>query len=85
MTSKLCDLAPALIKICLCCQVDRDGTVLAGDGEASSSDSDSDMDEDAMEATPSDAVQPAKQQGPVIDEEGFELVQKRRPRGRDKG
>ncbi|EIE24994.1 hypothetical protein COCSUDRAFT_65050 [Coccomyxa subellipsoidea C-169] len=66
-------------------RVDRDGTVLAGDGEASSSDSDSDMDEDGMEATPSDAVQPAQRQGPVIDEEGFELVQKRRPRGRDKG
>lgn len=73
--------------------MDRDGTVVAGEGEASSSDSDSDMDEDDMDADEAAAgagVQPscdAPQQpkGPVIDKEGFELVQKRRPRGRANG
>lgn len=68
--------------------MDRDGTVVAGNGEGSSSDSDSDMEEGGLEAAAADSMQPAVQaqpQGPVIDEEGFELVQKRRPRGKAKG
>ncbi|KAK9908850.1 hypothetical protein WJX75_003784 [Coccomyxa subellipsoidea] len=65
-------------------RVDRDGTVVAGNGDASSSDSDSDMEEGGMEATAADSMQ-AQPQGPIIDEEGFELVQKRRPRGKAKG
>lgn len=64
--------------------MDRDGTVVAGNGDASSSDSDSDMEEGGMEATAADSMQ-AQPQGPIIDEEGFELVQKRRPRGKAKG
>lgn len=73
--------------------MDRDGTVIAGAGEACSSDSDSDMDEDDMDADEAAAgagVQtshgaPQQPKGPVIDEDGFELVQKRRPRGRSTG
>ena len=77
-----------------CCkQVDRDGTVVAGAGEASSSDSDSDMDDDDMDAEAaagagmqsSHGGAPQQPKGPVIDEEGFQLVQKRPPRSRASG
>lgn len=64
-------------------QVDLDGTVVAqtaGGESSSSSDSDSDGEDADMhvEGAPGAEEQPAK--APVIDEEGFELVQKRRPR-----
>lgn len=63
-------------------QVDRDGTVMTGSAEASSSESESDggdagevpMD---MEASTAKGVP----KGPVVDEEGFELVQRRPRRG----
>jgi hypothetical protein len=59
-------------------QLDRDGTVV--DGEESSSDSDEDMGGD-----PSDGhqgmqkVQHAEPRGPIIDDDGFQLVQTRKP------
>ncbi len=73
-------------------QVDRDGTVLLGDGDdASSSDdgeqgfacmqgADQAMEEDAPDAVPFTAHHqglPVRlQQGPVIDQDGFQTVQK---------
>ena len=62
-------------------QVDRDGTVMTGPVEASSSDSESDGEsgEEPMDMEASAAKQAPM--GPVVDEEGFELVQRRRPRG----
>lgn len=68
--------------------MDRDSTVVTGDVASSSSDSDSEMEEDAMDTAHEDSAPPAappQPLGPVIDEEGFELVQKRRPRSRAKG
>lgn len=91
--NKLRQTAPVPVAASRSERVDRDGTVVAGAGEASSSDSDSDMDEDDMDADeaaagagmqPSHGV-PQQPKGPVIDEEGFELVQKRRPRSRANG
>ncbi len=64
-------------------QVDNDGTVVSqgqGDGDGSSSSDEGSSDEDG--AATGGAPQPARQSaGPVIDEDGFQLVQKRRPRG----
>ena len=73
-------------------QVDRDGTVLLGDGDDSSSSDDDEqgvacmqgaehaMEEDAPDAVPITAQRqglPAiMQQGPVIDQDGFQTVRK---------
>ena len=62
-------------------QVDLDGAVVAecAGGDASSSDSDSEGDAEEMDVVGA----PVKEQppaGPVVDQEGFELVQRRRPR-----
>ena len=65
-------------------QVDNDGTVVSQgqggrDGGSSSSDEGS---SDEEGAAASGTQQPVRQSaGPVIDEDGFQLVQKRRPRG----
>ena len=61
-------------------QVDLDGTVLpAGSGSSSSSDNGSDAGEQRMDT---DAAPPAlaPPKGPIVDAEGFELVQRRRGR-----
>lgn len=61
--------------------VDNDGAVM--EGESSDSDSDSEMagsgDEGMMDAEGDGA---AAATGPVVDDEGFELVQRRGRRGR---
>ena len=58
--------------------MDRDGMLLEGSGESSSSGSDTDMEAvAAIGQTASSRIQP------VIDEDGFQLVQGRKPgRGR---
>ena len=77
-------------------QVDRDGTVLLGDGVDSSSSDDNEqgiacmqgaeqaMEEDAPDAAPFTAYHQGLpvtlQQGPVIDQDGFQTVQKPRRR-----
>ena len=73
-------------------QVDRDGTVLLGDGDDSSSSDDEQegiacmqeaeqaMEEDAPDAVPFTAhhqgLPVTLQQGPVIDQDGFQTVRK---------
>ena len=66
-------------------QVDNDGTVVSQgqggrDGGGSSSSNEGSSDEEGAAAI--GMQQPVRQSaGPVIDEDGFQLVQKRRPRG----
>eukprot|EP00951_Prasinocladus_malaysianus_P039433 scaffold441770_cov46-Prasinocladus_malaysianus.AAC.2 len=59
-------------------QVDRDGTIL--DGDDSDSDMECDDDDEMGEAPMAETMEPKA--GPVIDEDGFELVQNNRRRGR---
>lgn len=66
-------------------QVDNDGTIVSqGQDYGDSSSSDDEDGTDANEDTAMGDAQKAERQpvGPVIDEDGFQLVQKRRPRGR---
>lgn len=71
--------APASTQSCRLEQVDRDGTVLEGD--------DSESDDEMGDATMNDAntqqaaQPPSAPPAPIIDEDGFELVQKPRRRG----
>eukprot|EP00873_Tetraselmis_striata_P003281 jgi/Tetstr1/423545/TSEL_014218.t1 len=69
--------APASTQSCRVEQVDRDGTVLDGDD----SDSDVEMGDATMGEAPGPAAPPQPPPGPVIDDDGFELVQKPRRRG----
>lgn len=60
--------------------MDLDGTVLpAGSGGSSSSDDGSDGGEQGMD-TDAAPQAPAPPKGPVVDADGFELVQRRRGR-----
>jgi hypothetical protein len=67
--------------VLLLLQVDLDGAQMDDDSSSSSDDDDSDdgMDEDMGEAAPA-AVLLKVPQAPVVDADGFELVQKRRGR-----
>lgn len=63
-------------------QVDRDGTVMGEDsGNESSSDEGDDMDEDMGEGS-SQQGQPKPANEPVVDADGFTLVQKSGRKGR---
>lgn len=65
--------------VVLLIQVDLDGAEVDDDSSSSGSSDGSDMDEDMQDAAPAPAAVPVKQPvQPVIDEDGFELVQKRR-------
>ena len=59
-------------------QRDRDGTVVEGD-ESSSSCEDEDMGMDTGQ--PAQGLQPqrAEPKGPIIDDDGFQLVQSKKP------
>lgn len=69
-------------------QVDRDGAVMEDDESSSESGSDAEADADAMDTSQDNAgaaqrpAEPAPKAGPILDEDGFELVQRRKPRGR---
>ena len=60
-------------------QVDRDGTVMGEEDDSSSSGDESD---DAMEEAGGSAAAPAARPAPIVDEEGFTMVQKGGRRGR---
>ena len=60
-------------------QLDRDGTVLQGGDESSSDSGDEDMPDSATEMEVEAAPKVVPQQ-PVVDADGFELVQNRRRR-----
>lgn len=64
-------------------QVDNDGTVIShGQEEGSSSDTGS-SDGDNHDTSMGDVQEAEKQQaGPIIDEDGFQLVQRSRGRGK---
>jgi hypothetical protein len=61
-------------------QVDLDGAQMDDDSSSSDEDSDDEMDEDMGDAAAPAAVPLKVPQAPVVDADGFELVQKRRGR-----
>ena len=65
-------------------QVDNDGTLVSQGQEDGDSSSDSDSSEGDDDDSMMGGIQQAEKQpaGPVIDEDGFQLVQKRRGRGK---
>jgi hypothetical protein len=66
-------------------QVDADGTIIQGNVSSSDSSSSDDGDADESMETSRDAASmhaASTKTSPVIDDEGFELVQRRKPHGR---
>eukprot|EP00197_Chlamydomonas_leiostraca_P013052 CAMPEP_0202867836 /NCGR_PEP_ID=MMETSP1391-20130828/9650_1 /ASSEMBLY_ACC=CAM_ASM_000867 /TAXON_ID=1034604 /ORGANISM="Chlamydomonas leiostraca, Strain SAG 11-49" /LENGTH=216 /DNA_ID=CAMNT_0049547913 /DNA_START=16 /DNA_END=666 /DNA_ORIENTATION=- len=59
--------------------VDRDGTIMgedSGNEDSSSDEGDDDMDEDMAGPSGMQQQQPKEPEGPIVDEDGFTLVQK---------
>ena len=54
--------------------MDADGTILLGAAGASDSDSDDDMDDNEDDDDDMGDDEPAPKAGPIIDEDGFEMV-----------